>query len=1074
MDEAEQDKYLKLFCSRLKEEIFHPITHHNQIWKSDPYDIENIHQESRDCFERLLNRINIPEKLDSGRIMLLLGDSGAGKTHLMRAFRNYTHEKALGYFAYMQMTSSVSNYASYALRNAIDSFDKPYSESSRNMTGLMHLSNALIERENIVSLSDIGKLRNDELDQNELNDLVNKIADDILNKERERFHKVDLDLIRALLYLQNDEPATHARVLKYLRCESMSEYDCKILGNITPRIQEDDPDRLLQALAHLMMAINSGTFIICLDQLEDIHPADEAEIKFRRAMEKMTKLAEIPNVIVVIACLQDIYELLKGHLPHSQLDRIEHDPDTIFLRSARNEAEIRKLISVRLDDLYDSNQIDSNAEESIYPFQQETPTLLAGMSTRQILEWCRQQREHAIQTGKLPLLPANDSRDHPHLPTELPSLPSNLKLSQLWNDYFNGPHLVPNTENEKLQLLKCAIKHCGEELNKTYKFHFSERDSFLDIDIQNATGNIKQHLTLGLCEKPPQGGALTRQIDHLQGIAVNRTAIAIRSVKFPDTPKAKIAQRLGQFVAKGGKKVMISDSDWRRMVAMESFRSQYKQKPEFMEWLNNERPLLSLPSVQQILELEYITTISKPEIENRSGERINEQAKPLTPENQHESSSSTSRLKIGMLQGYQPCPFNIEISQFVRHAAFLGSSGSGKTTLALNIIEQLLLQSIPAILLDRKGDLCSYAKEEAWRSPISDPTRAAIRESLYDKIEVIVYTPGAIKGQGRPLNIPIAPKGLGFLTSGEREQLSNQTAFSLGRMLGYKVSNQDNKSRIVILGQAISILSELSPDQALTINQLIDFIDSEDSRLLNAIGKLEPKLFKRLVQDLQTLALGQGNLFAQTGELLSTESLFGHSSDNRMKTNKTRLSIINTTNLGNNDNVLFWVSQLLLDMGRFASKSPSDKLQGVMLLDEADLYLPAQSKPVTKEPLESLLKRARSAGIGLMLATQSPGDLDYKSRDQISSWFIGCVKEKTALDKLRPMLSEAKTDVTNKLAIQSTGEFYAIHNREVKSIKADPSLVQASQVSAEEILRLASKERVNPISAFFQNLFLSS
>jgi energy-coupling factor transporter ATP-binding protein EcfA2 len=862
MVEVQQDKFLKIFCSRVKEDIFHPITHHNQIWQPDPYDIGSIHQESRDCFERLLNRINVLEKLDSGRIMLLLGNSGAGKTHLMRAFRNYTHEKALGYFAYMQMTSSVSNYASYALHYTIDSFDKPYCESSGGMTGLMHLSNALIERRNIISQSDIDKLRNDELNRNELNDLIYKIADDILNKERDRFQKVELDLVRALLYLQNDEPATHARVRKYLRCENMSEYDCKMLGNIMPRIQEDDPDRLLQALAHLMMAINSGAFIICLDQLEDIHPADEAEIKFRRAMEKMTKLAEIPNVIVVIACLQSIYKLLKDHLPHSQRDRIEHDK--IFIKAERNEAEIRKLINVRLQDLYDIKRIDSNVDNSIYPFKNETPALLAGMSTRQILEWCRQQREQSIRTGALPQLTTPDENppNHSNLPSELPSQSAILRLSQLWNDYFTGPHSVPVNENEMLQLLKRAIEHCAAELNNTYKFHIVQRDDFFDIDIQNTGRNIQQHSTLGLCQKSPQGGSLARQIDQLQTIADKRTAIAIRSVDFPSDPKTKIAMRLGEFVAKGGKKVMVSDSDWRMMVAMESFRSLYEQKPEFLDWLSNVRPLLSLPSFQQILALEYIVDEPKPGPEP----------------------SDSSRLKIGMVQGFQPYPFEIEVSQFVRHAAFLGSSGSGKTTLALNIIEQLLLQNIPAILLDRKGDLCSYAKEEAWRSSISDPVRAQMRKSLYDKVEVIVYTPGAIEGQGRPLSIPIIPKGLGNLSSGEREQLANNAAFSLGRILGYKEFGQD-KSRIIILGQAISILSELNPNQALTINQLIDFIDNEDPRLLNAIGKLEPKLFKQLVQDLQTLALGHGNLFTQSGELLSTESLFGYSSDNK----KTRI-----------------------------------------------------------------------------------------------------------------------------------------------------------------------------------------
>lgn len=174
--------------------------------------------------------------------------------------------------------------------------------------------------------------------------------------------------------------------------------------------------------------------------------------------------------------------------------------------------------------------------------------------------------------------------------------------------------------------------------------------------------------------------------------------------------------------------------------------------------------------------------------------------------------------------------------------------------------------------------------------------------------------------------------------------------------------------------------------------------------------------------------------------------------------------------MGGNENILFWVSQLLIDIGRFAARSPNDKLQGVILFDEADLYLPAQSKPATKEPLESLLKRARSAGIGLMLATQSPGDLDYKSRDQVSSWFIGCVKEKTALNKLRPILSEAKKDVTNKLANQSIGEFYTIYDGEVSSIKADPSLIQAKQVSTDEILKLASNKSENRTS-FFAKIF---
>ena len=121
---------------------------------------------------------------------------------------------------------------------------------------------------------------------------------------------------------------------------------------------------------------------------------------------------------------------------------------------------------------------------------------------------------------------------------------------------------------------------------------------------------------------------------------------------------------------------------------------------------------------------------------------------------------------------------------------------------------------------------------------------------------------------------------------------------------------------------------------------------------------------------------------------------------------RTRLSIIYTGFLGDNENILFWVSQFLSEALRFCQRNPNDELQAVVMFDEADLYIPANAKPATAEPLQSLLKRARSAGLGMMLATQSPGDLDYKSRDQITSWFIGRVREDTALRKLKAAFSE--------------------------------------------------------------------
>jgi len=175
---------------------------------------------------------------------------------------------------------------------------------------------------------------------------------------------------------------------------------------------------------------------------------------------------------------------------------------------------------------------------------------------------------------------------------------------------------------------------------------------------------------------------------------------------------------------------------------------------------------------------------------------------------------------------------------------------------------------------------------------------------------------------------------------------------------------------------------------------------------------------------------------------------------------KTRLTIISTKFLGDDAAILFWVSQLLLELNRFASRTPSPTLQAAVMFDEADIYLPATSKPPTKTPLESLLKRARSAGISLMLATQSPGDLDYKCRENVRNWFVGLVKEPRALDKLKPLLSESKLDATAVLPKQKVGQFFMLSENAAAPVLARRNLVETRQLSEPEIAALASAHRV--------------
>jgi hypothetical protein len=95
-----------------------------------------------------------------------------------------------------------------------------------------------------------------------------------------------------------------------------------------------------------------------------------------------------------------------------------------------------------------------------------------------------------------------------------------------------------------------------------------------------------------------------------------------------------------------------------------------------------------------------------------------------------------------------------------------------------------------------------------------------------------------------------------------------------------------------------------------------------------------------------------------------------------------------------------------------------------------------------------------------MLATQSPGDLDYKSRDQITSWFIGRVREDTALRKLKAAFqSDSGLDPATVLPQQTVGEFHLVQEAVVRSIKAHRSLINAEQVPFDRIEQLARETR---------------
>lgn len=1051
---SQHDPRLDAFLSD-RTEVFHSVQHRHEIWRPDPFDVDSVHQEAREAYERLLSRASTPPGLDSGRILLLLGESGCGKTHLIRAFRALTHERALGFVGYMQMTTATSNYARYVLANLIDSLDQPYDESS-STSGLMKLSGALLARcDKVAAL-----LADPETDVEDVHQLVEDAADSLIVQPD--LQHLDLDLLRALLYLQRNDPRIRSRLLKYLRCEDLSDGDRRVLGGLVPRVSDEAPQRMVEQLGRLMKALGRS-LVLCVDQLEDFvnsEGLEQAAPSFRRALQTLTSLADqVPSSVIVISCLEDFWRAMRDKLYSSLLDRIERDPDPLRLCSPRTAEEARRIAARRLAHLYEVEGVPFDEQDPTWPFPAEGFEALSGMRVRDVLDQCRRWREQAMREGRLPGRFPLGAKEPSQRQVQTPP-PSTQELDQQWNDFrvtYKGS--LPEDDESLAELLAWAIRTSPEELDSGHQFQVHVSGETLTVDVEPHGAR----LLVALCNRHPKGGGLGRQIKNAQEAAQGRTTVIVRNSEFPNNPKTAVAEQIGQLLSSGGRRAVFGDSDFRALLALSDFRHQHESRPEFATWLRSERPLTQLRALRDILDLDHLRPLPRhppaaqvPPNRTQAPNPAEQKPRPPPPELPPDPPKPLERspLLIGKEDGLGGEPAHIDPAELTQHSAFLGGSGSGKTTLALSLLEQLLVQGVPALLIDRKGDLASYASESFWTEPLADKALEERRALMRERVEVALFTPG--HPHGRPLSLSLVPEGLAALDPFDREQATRYSAEALAGMMNLRSAGQDQSLR-VILRQAVDLLVQLLPESELNLERLTDFVYKRDPRLVNAVGRLDTKLFERLVRSLETLRLDASTLLSSGGERLDLDMLLGRGAHARP--GRTRLSIISTRFLGDNTRILFWVSQLLIEAGRWIGRNPSPSLQAVVLFDEADLYLPAMRQPATKEPMENLLRRARSAGLGLMLATQSPGDLDYKCRDNIRTWFVGRVKERTALEKMKPMLAEARVDFTARIPGQGTGEFHVMRAGDVKGVKAARAAMSTQQLSEDEILRLAAHTR---------------
>ncbi|MEO1280778.1 MAG: helicase HerA-like domain-containing protein [Pseudomonadota bacterium] len=1112
----------------LFEAFEHSITWEDDIWRADPVDVAEVHMQARIKFNELLDGVAAGDTAAStARILLFHGQSGAGKTHLLRALRTSSHRSGKAYFGYAQMTPDIGNYADFYLRRMIHGLEKPYCPDGgdESRSGLSRLMDHMVEACDELDQEQLRKLREDPLDDEKIGQIVLDLGDQIVSAPRYVEDDLDINIVRALLYLQRRDPRIDSRVRQYLFGRELTPLAQQAICALDPNTGEDRAFEIIGAIGGLIWSVEKAAIVFAIDQVEDLRFFDDTEDRFQRVARDLIQMANrLPNAIIIISSLEDFYGQVRGSLAQSYIDRIEKS-GPVRLLETRTPEEARQIIAKRLELAGQAHPDDSSFSD---PSQFFGPTFFeefGGLSTRRLLEHA-QSRLRARSKGDEGS--PDDAQSGGNWLSALgnalggsfgggavaPSAPRGINPAapidyrEIWERFQNQSEAeIPSDDMELMDILEASLKLAKDEwvgavTLETERVEISDELPVIDVAISHTSGLVAD-ARIFLCNKPTQGGGLKRQLDRvLTAMRPNRACFMLRASDFPPNKKNQTAQAFRQFRDGGGREMLVPIPDWERLMTVREFHSFHRNDPGFAEWFETAKLLSNVHVIARMLRLDVFgrsVTAQKPgvtvqpgrpqlvasnpdmdgvrgndgeplpqglgEVEPASAwgsvddsvadvEEIIDHNEPIPLSDILDDSGS---IYAGRDIGAGGKPITLNKGLMKRHAAVLGGSGSGKTTLALTLIEQLLLQGIPAILIDRKGDLCSYANPDVWREISGETTeRQFEREKLADSIDVAVYTPG--RSSGRPISITLLPNGISELPEHEQQLLANLSSAAIGEMLHLKNSATHQKQSGT-LSVALKILGSRATEEVM-LGDLIDLLEDEDPELTDKTQRMDPsgKLRRDLVAQLDSLRHRNSALFEGGGESMQMESFLGLG--DHAKEDRARLSIIYTGFLGDNENILFWVSQFLSEALRFCQRNPNDELQAVVMFDEADLYIPANAKPATAEPLQSLLKRARSAGLGIMLATQSPGDLDYKSRDQITSWFIGRVREDTALKKLKAAFqSESGLDAAAVLPGQTVGEFHLVQEGLVRALKAQRSLITAEQVPFDRIEQLAFETR---------------
>ncbi|MDP3480046.1 MAG: DUF87 domain-containing protein [Desulfoprunum sp.] len=363
-------------------------------------------------------------------------------------------------------------------------------------------------------------------------------------------------------------------------------------------------------------------------------------------------------------------------------------------------------------------------------------------------------------------------------------------------------------------------------------------------------------------------------------------------------------------------------------------------------------------------------------------------------------------------------PLLFKSKDLTTHAAIIGMTGSGKTGLGIGLIEEAIIDNIPSIIIDPKGDMGNLLlafpelRPEDFL-PWIDPSDAARKEmtveayaeatakdwqaglqgwgqskerikNLLAATTMTIYTPGS--SSGVPVSVLSSFQAPSAEVANDTDTfngLVNSTTVSLLALIGVEGDPLQSREHILLSSILIHFWRKA---ESLSLEGLIGNIVNPP---FTKIGVFPLDTFYPQTQRM-SLAMSLNGLLASPtfaawiqGEPLDIQRIL-YSEDGRPKT-----AIFSISHLSESERMFFVTMLLNQIIGWMRRQQGTASLKALLYMDEIFGYFPPTANPPSKKPMLLLLKQARAYGLGVVLSTQNPVDLDYKGLSNIGTWFVG-------------------------------------------------------------------------------------